>query len=79
MKPGPLLDEVAGAILDVFDPEPLPPDSPLWHTPNLIMTPHVSSDAPNYSDRTLDLFFRSLRRYLAGRPPYNVVDWAREY
>jgi phosphoglycerate dehydrogenase-like enzyme len=71
--------ELAGAILDVFDPEPLPPDSPLWHTPNLIMTPHVSSDAPNYSDRTLDLFFRSLRRYLAGRPPYNVVDRAREY
>jgi phosphoglycerate dehydrogenase-like enzyme len=71
--------ELAGAVLDVFDPEPLPPDSFLWSTPNLLMTPHVSSDAPNYADRTLDLFFRSLRRYLAGRPPYNVVDRAREY
>lgn len=71
--------EIAGAVLDVFDPEPLPPDSPLWGTPNLIMTPHVSSDAPNYADRTLDLFVRNLRRYLAGQPLHNVVDPAREY
>jgi phosphoglycerate dehydrogenase-like enzyme len=71
--------ELSGAVLDVFEPEPLPPDSPLWQTPNLIMTPHVSSDAPNYADRTLDLFFRNLRRYLAGRPLENAVDPAREY
>jgi phosphoglycerate dehydrogenase-like enzyme len=71
--------ELAGAVLDVFDPEPLPADSPLWRTPKLIMTPHVSSDAPNYADRTLDLFFRNLRRHLAGRPLQNVVDPALEY
>jgi phosphoglycerate dehydrogenase-like enzyme len=71
--------ELAGAILDVFDPEPLPSDSPLWRTPNLIMTPHVSSDAPNYADRTLDLFFRNVARHLAGRPLHNVVDPVREY
>ncbi len=71
--------EIAGAVLDVFDPEPLPADSPLWGTPNLIMTPHVSSDAPNYADRTLDLCFRNLQRYLAGQPLHNVVDSTREY
>src|SRR5215472_12777375 len=46
--------ELSGAILDVFDPEPLPADSPLWTTPNLVLTPHCSSDAPDYADRTLD-------------------------
>lgn len=71
--------EIGGAVLDVFDPEPLPANSFLWATPNLIMTPHVSSDAPNYADRTLDLFFRNLRRHLAGQPLQNVVDPALEY
>ena len=71
--------ELSGAILDVFDPEPLPSTSPLWTTPNLIMTPHCSSDAPNYADRTLDLFFRNVRRFLAGRPLENTVDRALGY
>lgn len=71
--------ELSGAILDVFDPEPLPSTSPLWQTPNLIMTPHCSSDAPDYADRTLDLFFANLRRYLAGRPLQNEVDRTLQY
>lgn len=72
--------ELAGAILDVFDPEPLPPDSPLWDTPNLIITPHVSSDdAERYVPRTLDLFFDNLRRYLTGRPLRNRVRRRSEY
>jgi phosphoglycerate dehydrogenase-like enzyme len=66
--------ELSGAILDVFDPEPLPPSSPLWRTPNLILTPHCSSDAPDYADRTLDLVFDNVRRYLADRPLRNRVD-----
>ncbi len=65
---------LAGAILDVFDPEPLPPSSPLWNTPNLIVTPHVSSDdGVSYVPRTLDLFFDNVRRTLAGRPLRNRV------
>ena len=65
---------LAGAILDVFDPEPLPPSSPLWRTPNLIVTPHVSSDDDvAYVPPTLDLFFDNVRRYLAGRPLRNRV------
>ncbi len=68
------------AILDVFEPEPLPADSPLWRTPNLIITPHCSSDdAELYIPRTLDLFFANMRRFLAGEPMENRVDPALEY
>ena len=64
----------------VADPEPLPPDSPLWATPNLIITPHVSSDdAERYIPLTLDLFFDNLRRLVAGRPLRNRVDVRRGY
>lgn len=68
------------AVLDAFRPEPLPADSPLWHTPNLIITPHCSSDDPElYTPRTLDLVFDNARRLLAGDPLENVVDPRREY
>lgn len=62
-------DRLAGAILDVFEPEPLPPDSPLWTTPRLLITPHVSSDDPGaYAARCCDVFFQNLAAYLRGRP-----------
>lgn len=65
---------LAGAILDVFDPEPLPHASPYWNTPNLIATPHVSSDDVDaYAPLTLDLFFDNAARYLEGRPFRNRV------
>lgn len=65
---------LSGAVLDVFDPEPLPADSPLWDVPNLIVTPHVSADdGASYVPLTLDLFFDNMRRYLAGEPLRNVV------
>ncbi len=65
---------LSGAVLDVFDPEPLPPDSPLWRTRNLIVTPHVSADDGDaYVPITLELFFANMRRYLAGEPLQNVV------
>ncbi|MDR1730886.1 MAG: D-2-hydroxyacid dehydrogenase [Synergistaceae bacterium] len=72
--------ELSGAILDVFDVEPLPADSPLWNTPNLIITPHVSSDdLVNYMPLTLDLTITNLRNELAGRGLVNVVDATREF
>lgn len=72
--------EIAGAILDVFNPEPLPSDSPLWNTPNLIMTPHVGADdRDSYVHLTLDLALDNARRLMDGRSLRNIVDPAREY
>lgn len=66
--------KLAGAILDVFDPEPLPASSPLWTTRNLIITPHVSGDDDTaYVPRTLDLMFDNIGRSLAGKPLRNRV------
>ena len=65
---------ISGAILDVFDPEPLPANSPLWKTPNLIVTPHVSADdGDSYVSMTLELVFENLRRDFAVEPLQNVV------
>ena len=65
---------LSGAIIDVFDEEPLPKDSPLWSAPNFVVTPHVSADdGDNYVPITLHLFFENLRRYLDGEPLRNVV------
>lgn len=72
--------ELAGAITDVFDNEPLEQESPLWYTPNLLFTPHVSSDDPvNYMPRSLDILMRNIRNYVNGLPLENVVDTAREF
>ncbi|MBT5435300.1 MAG: D-2-hydroxyacid dehydrogenase [Rhodospirillaceae bacterium] len=71
---------LAGAVLDVFDPEPLPRKSRLWTTPNLILSPHCSSDdAENYIPKTLDWFFANLERYLDGRRLTNRVDTRLQY
>lgn len=65
---------ISGAILDVFDPEPLPGESRFWAMSNVIVTPHVSSDDEiSYVPLTLDLFFDNARRYLAGEPLRNRV------
>jgi phosphoglycerate dehydrogenase-like enzyme len=68
------------AILDVFDPEPLPRSSPLWKAPNLIVTPHCSSDdREQYTPRTLDLVFRNMERFLERKPLLNRVDPKLQY
>jgi phosphoglycerate dehydrogenase-like enzyme len=67
--------EIAGAILDVFKPEPIEADSKLWHTPNLIITPHVSSDDNgNYVKMTLDLFIKNLKLYMNNKELTNKID-----
>ena len=66
---------ISGAIIDVVEPEPLPADSPLWETPNLVITPHISSDdSRSYIPRTLDLLFDNIAREREGQPLRNVVD-----
>ncbi|MGH6933598.1 MAG: NAD(P)-dependent oxidoreductase [Dongiaceae bacterium] len=60
---------IGGAVLDVFEPEPLPRDSYLWDVPNLIITPHISSDdGVSYVALTLESFFDNAARYFAGKP-----------
>jgi len=72
--------ELSGAVLDVFPEEPLPASSPLWSTPNLIMSPHCAvDDAESYAARALDIFLKNLTRYLAGRKLNNVVDTGLGY
>ncbi len=70
---------LAGAGLDVFEREPLPQDSPLFGMEQVIMTPHVSGAMPGYYDRVIPLFCENVRRYRAGEPLLNVVDFARGY
>jgi len=70
---------LAGAVLDVFQPEPLPADSPFWDTPNLIALPHVSCDDPRYVDRLLDFWFENLARLRAGKRLKNLIDRRRGY
>lgn len=65
---------IAGAGLDVFDPEPLPDDSPLWEMDNVIITSHYSGLTPHYMERAMAIFLDNLRRYTTGEPLRNVVD-----
>ena len=71
--------KIAGAGLDVVDPEPLPSDHPLWRAPNVIITPHISSfsDIPNEAKWVV--LNENLRRYAAGEKMLSVVDLKREY
>ena len=70
---------IAGAGIDVVDPEPLPPDHPLWHAPNVIITPHVSSRSDLPGEQRWVLARENLRRYGAGEKMISVVDLKREY
>jgi glyoxylate/hydroxypyruvate reductase len=85
---GPVIDEqallaalrerrIAGAVLDVFDTEPLPADHPLWALDNVVVTPHIAG--PSIPAEITPVFNDNLRRYLAGRPLRYVVDRKRGY
>lgn len=70
---------IAGAGLDAFREEPLPPTSPYWDLENVIVTPHVSGYTPTYFTRVVELFRDNLRRFARGEPLRNVVDKQRGY
>jgi phosphoglycerate dehydrogenase-like enzyme len=87
---GALIDETAlaaalrenrlgGAALDVFDREPLPPESPLWDLPNLIITPHSAAFTEKLWDRQYALFAENLRRYRAHKSLLAVVNKQKGY
>ena len=68
-------NELAGAILDVFTHEPIESNSKLWNTPNLVITPHVSSDDHgNYVKMTLDLFVKNLKIFISNKELVNQID-----
>ncbi|WP_182201713.1 D-2-hydroxyacid dehydrogenase [Paraliobacillus salinarum] len=72
--------QIAHAILDVFEQEPLPSDHPLWEHPKVTMTPHVSGKSPNYIPRAMEIFEQNLRSYLEdGKLCVNVIDLDRGY
>jgi len=67
-------ERLSGAGLDVFVDEPLGSTSSLWTVPNLIVSPHISGNFPQYMERVMALFTDNLRKYLTGQPLRNVVD-----
>jgi phosphoglycerate dehydrogenase-like enzyme len=69
--------EIAGAGLDVFEVEPLPPEHPLWRMENVIITPHCAAASPRVPERHLETLLDNLRRFVTGQPLRNVVDKAR--
>jgi phosphoglycerate dehydrogenase-like enzyme len=70
---------VAGAILDVFEQEPLPEANPLWDMGNVIISPHCSSVHDGWEGASFDLFLGNLQRWMQGDALVNVVDPDRGY
>ncbi len=70
---------IAGAVLDVFEEEPLPEDSPLWELPNVILSPHIAGLSQDHSEETFSFFMENLNRYVEELPLYNQVDLTEGY
>jgi phosphoglycerate dehydrogenase-like enzyme len=70
---------LAGAALDVAETEPLPPESPLWRAPNLLITPHTSAVSDRLWSRETSLLLDLLERWFDGREMFNRVDFSRGY
>ena len=67
-------NSIASAMLDVFQTEPLPSDSPIWTTENLVVSPHMSGDYAGYHADMAQQFYDNLENYIAGESLFNVVD-----
>jgi phosphoglycerate dehydrogenase-like enzyme len=65
--------QIAGAGLDVTDPEPLPPDSPLWDLPNVVITPHMTPKLPARTQRSIDMIVENIGRYRRGEQMLNAL------
>lgn len=71
--------QIAGAGLDTFEIEPLPPDSPLWKMDNVVMTPHIAGASDRRLERVIDRFVRNLGRFLQGLPLEGTIDKRKGY
>lgn len=70
---------LAGAALDVFADEPLPPGAPIWKAPRTIVTPHIGGFSSKYDDRATDLFAENLDNFINERPLFNLFNFHRGY
>jgi phosphoglycerate dehydrogenase-like enzyme len=70
---------IAGAGLDVTDPEPIPAGDELWDLPNIILTQHTSGGSPDLDRRVTDIFVDNLGRFTRSEPLRNLVDYDRQY
>jgi D-2-hydroxyacid dehydrogenase (NADP+) len=70
---------IAGAGLDVFIKEPLPPESRFYELPSVIFSPHISGEMPDYESRATEIFCENLGRYIAGGPFLHEVDREKGY
>jgi phosphoglycerate dehydrogenase-like enzyme len=73
------LGRIKGAALDVFETEPLPPDSPLWRLENVLISPHTADHTEDSHLRAMRFFVENLARYRAGARLENIVDKEAEY
>lgn len=71
--------EIAGAVLDVFEEEPLPPEHPLWAMPQVLITAHMSGDVIGWREALSRQFIDNFRRWRNGEPLFNIVDKRRGY
>ena len=72
-------NKLAGAALDVTDPEPLPANHPLWKHPHAIVTPHTAGGSPRRAQRVIDTFCENLRRMRTGEPLIALIDKQKGY
>ncbi len=70
---------LGGAVLDVTAAEPLPPDSPLWALPNVLLTQHTAGGQPLEDEGKVEMFLKNLAHFQAGEPLENLVDLSRGY
>ncbi len=70
---------IAGAGLDVTDPEPLPEDHPLWSMDNVIITPHIAGFSDRQYERSATIAVENLKRFMAGKRLLNPVDLKAGY
>lgn len=72
--------KLAGAGIDVVNPEPLLSESPLWNMENVIIQPHIAGLTENYDERVMDIFIENLKSYIeTGAPSRNIIDLDQEY
>ncbi len=87
---GPVIDEsaliealktevIAGAGLDVFEKEPLPPESELWEMDNVVVSPHMGGLAPETRATSFEIFLENFKKFVAGEPLRNVIDKKRQF